>query len=176
MCHIIHKLEGFETIGRSTIFVSLVALFVGCSKPTSPTESGTSQSASLLSTPSEYPALIVDQEHQIQGRNTPPSCQIAAAKGIRLDATQFHFSYGTNTIKPNMAQLLFFNSRVYELSSLTETNLYVIDRATLKAVKGGSFAGFHSGDRGMLAIGRTTSRTPEKEDFWVSWVGNFEMK
>jgi hypothetical protein len=73
-----------------------------------------------------------------------------------------------------MVQLIGDKS-AYRLSRLTETNIYVIDHTILEAVKGGAFRGFRSGDHVMFAIGRST-RGPEKEDFWVSWVGQIEVK
>ena len=124
--------------------------------------------------PAEYPTLIIDEQHQIQGQETSPAYQIAAAAGIRLDTTGFHFTYGTNAVTPNMVQLVGEQS-VYRLSQPTETNVYVIDHTTLEAVKGGAFRGFRSGDRVMFAIGRST-RSSEKEDFWVSWAGQIEVK
>jgi hypothetical protein len=146
-------------------FVLIAALLAGCSKPAAP-ESGTP--------PTEYPTLVIDEQHQMKGSNTPPAYQIGATAGIRIDTTQFHFTYGANAVTPNMVQLIADKS-AYRLARLTETNIYVIDHTILEAVKGGTFRGFRSGDHVTFAIGRST-RGPEKEDFWVSWAGQIEVK
>jgi len=153
-------------------FVLIAALLAGCSKPAAPTDASISPEPSTPT--AEYPTLVIDEQHQIRGKETPPAYQIPTAAGIRLDATQFHFTYGTNAVTPNMVQFVGDQS-VYRLSRPTETNVYVIDRTTLEAVKGGAFRGFRSGDRVMFAIGRST-RSTEKEDFWVSWAGQIEVK
>ena len=57
-----------------------------------------------------------------------------------------------------------------------ETNVYLIDRTTMEAVRGGPFRGFRPGDRMMFAIGRSTNSRPDKEDSWVSWAGQLEVK
>jgi len=68
------------------------------------------------------------------------------------------------------------NGSAYRLSHRVETNIYVIDRTTLEAVRGGPFPGFRSGDHMMFAIGRSTNSSPDKEDFWVSWAGQIDVK
>jgi hypothetical protein len=155
-------------------FVLIAAILAGCSKPTTPADSSTPGKTETSAPPSEYPTLVIDEQHQILSKETPPVYQIVAAAGIRLDATQFHFTYGTNAVTPNMVQFVGGQS-VYRLARPTETNVYVIDHTTLAAVKGGAFRGFRSGDRVMFAIGRST-RGPDKEDFWVSWAGQIEVK
>ena len=127
--------------------------------------------------PAEYPILVIDEQHQMRGKETPPAYQIPAVAGIRVDATHFHFTYGTNPITPNTVQLVQLARKKshYRLSRLTETNIYVIDHTTLEAVKGGPFRGFRSGDHVMFFIGRST-QGPEKEALWVSWTGQIEVK
>ena len=56
-----------------------------------------------------------------------------------------------------------------------ETNVYLIDRTTMEAVRGGLFRGFLPGDRMMIAISRSTNSSPDKEGFWVSWAGQLEF-
>lgn len=63
----------------------------------------------------------------------------------------------------------------YQLSQPVVTNAYVLDSSTLKPLRSGSFSGFRPGERLLLAIGLSTNG-PEKEDFWVSWVGQIEVK
>jgi len=155
-------------------FLLIAALLTGCSKSITPADSSAPEKTENTGVPVEYPALVIDEQHRIQSKETPPAYQIGAAAGIRLDATQFHFSYGTNAVTPNMIQFVGDQS-VYRLARPTETNIYVIDRTTLERVKGGAFRGFRSGDRVMFAIGRST-RGHEKEDFWVSWTGQIEVK
>ncbi len=155
-------------------FILITVLFISCSKSTAPTDSSTSEKMTISIPPAEYPTLVIGEQHQIRGKGTPPAYQIAAAAGIRLNATQFRFTYGTNAVTPNMVQFVGDKS-VYRLSRPIETNIYVIDHTTLEAVKGGVFRGFRSGDHVMFAIGRLT-RGPEKEDFWVSWAGQIEVK
>ncbi len=128
---------------------------------------------STSTAPSEYPTLVIDEQHRIRGKETPPAYQIPAAAGIRLDATQFHFTYGKTAVTPNMVQFVGDKS-VYRLSRKTEANIYVIDHATLEAVRGGAFRGLRAGDHMMFAIGRSTSSS-DKEAFWVSWVGRIEV-
>jgi len=154
--------------------VLVAALLAGCSKPTAPTETAAPEATSAPATRAKYPVLVVDELHQMSGSNPPPAYQIAAGAGIRLDATQFHFTYGTNPITPNTVQLVL-NHSAYKVSRLVETNLFVIDRTTLEPVRGGAFPGFRSGDRAMCMIGRSVSK-PEKEEVWVSWVGQIEVK
>ncbi len=149
-------------------------LLAGCSKPTAPTETRVPEAVSAP-TPANYPVLLIDEPHQIQGTNTPAPYQISSTPGIRLDATQFHFTYGTDPITPNMVQFVGGGS-VYRLSRRTETNTYVIDGTTLEAVRGATFRGFRPGDHMMFAIGRSTNSSPGKEDFWVSWAGQIEVK
>jgi len=146
-----------------TIFVLTVALLTGCSKPTSSPDTSTPQTASTPTDPSQYPTLIVDREHQIQATNKPATYQIGSSAGIRLDATLFHFNYGTTAVAPNMIQVVLGESQIYKLSRPTVTNLYVIDRTTLEPLRGGPFPGFRSGDHGMLAIGRAMPGTPHKD-------------
>jgi hypothetical protein len=114
-------------------------LFVaGCSKSTETTAQGT---AAPPATPDKYPTLVIDDQHEIKGSNTYAIYQISASPGIRLDASQFHFTFGTNAMTPNMVQFIGSNS-VYTLSNLTETNIYVIDSATLETARGPAFQGF----------------------------------
>ena len=157
-----------------TIFVVIALLVAGCSKPTASSDTAGPEKAASETAPTEYPTLVLDEQHQIRGSDTPAAYQIAAAAGIRLDATQFHFAYGTNAITPNMVQLVGDGS-VYTLSRPTETNIYVIDGTTLEAARGGPFRGFRPGDHMMFAIGRSTNG-PDKADFWVSWAGQIEVK
>ena len=124
--------------------------------------------------PTEYQTLVVDELHKMQGSNMPTAYQLDAAPGIRLDTRQFRFTYGTNDVTPNMVQLMGKGS-AYRLSHQTETNVYVIDRTTMEPIKGGPFPGFKRGDQILFAIGRS-KLTSEKEEFWVSWVGQIEVK
>ncbi len=156
----------------SSTFVLITALLAGCSKPATPPDTSTLEKMSTPQT--AYPTLVIDEQHQIRGKDTPPAYQIAASSGIYLDASQFHFTYGTNVVTPNMVQLVE-NKSAYRLSQPTETNIYVIDHTTLEAVKGAAFRGFQPGDHVMFAIGRS-KRGPEKEEFWVSWAGQIEVK
>ena len=57
-----------------------------------------------------------------------------------------------------------------------ETNVYLIDRTTMEAMRGRPFRGFLPGDRMMITIGRLTNSSPDKEGFWVSWAGQLEFK
>src|SRR5947208_1293816 len=85
-------------------FFLVATLLAGCSKPATPTEAPPPQAAP--GAPVTYPVLVVDEQHQIKGSNPPAAYQIASAAGIRLDATQFHFTYGTNPVTPNMVQFV----------------------------------------------------------------------
>jgi hypothetical protein len=150
-------------------------LLGGCSKPAAPTETPAPEAASAPAAPANYPVLLIDEPHQIRDTSAPSAYQISGAAGIRLDATQFHFTYGTNSVTPNMVQFVGDGS-VYRLSHRTETNIYLIDRTTLEAARGGPFHGFRPGDHLMFAIGRSTNSSPDKEEFWVSWAGQIEVK
>lgn len=57
-----------------------------------------------------------------------------------------------------------------------ETDVHLIDRTAMEAVRGGSFREFRPGDRMMFTIGRSTNSRPDKEDFWVSWARQLEVK
>jgi hypothetical protein len=169
-------------IMRTLCYIILAGITVGCSSrsivsvPSFPLDEkkaiATTQE-SVATTPqavattdstdftAKYPTLVIDEQHQLLGNNQPAVYQIDAAAGIRLDVEQFHFTYGTNAITPNMIQFMG-DGAVYRLSLPTETPIYVIDDTTLKAELGGPFRGFRSGDRMMFAIGRSTSG-PNKE-------------
>lgn len=112
----------------------------------------------------------------MQGTNALVPYPIGAASGIRLDTAQFQFKYGTSPVAPNMIQLVLGKSRLYKLSKPTVTNLYVIDRTTMEPLRDEAFRGFHSGDNGILMIGRTMPGSREKESVAVSWVGKIEVK
>ena len=155
------------------ILLSVAILVAGCSKPS--TLTGSPETVSTPSTPANYPIVVIDEQHQIKGSNTPAGYQIPAGVGIRLDASQFHFTYGTNPVTPNRVQLVG-DGAAYRLSQRIETNMYLIDPGTLEAVRGGPFRGFHSGDHMFFAIGRSTNNVPDKEDFYVSWAGKLEVK
>ncbi len=158
----------------SSIFLAFGVLVAGCSKPVDSTESRVAGTPTAQPVPAVYPTLVVDEVHQMHGSNTPTPYQFDGAPGIWLDARQFHFSYGTNAVTPNMVQLMGKGS-AYRLSHPMETNVYLIDRTTMEAVKRGPFPGFTKGERVLVAIGRSTL-TSEKEDFWVSWVGQLEVR
>ena len=171
------KCRLFQSMNHRTISILIIGLCGGCSKPADTTDASTLGKTTTNTPPAEYPILVIDEKHQMRGKETPPAYQIAATPGIRIDATQFHFTYGTNPVTPNtvqLAQLVPVRS-YYKLSRLTETNFYVIDHTTLETVKGESFRGFRSGDRVMFFIGRST-QGPEKESLWVSWTGQIEVK
>ena len=159
---------------RLSVTLLAATLFAGCSKHTGGTSDSAPDVISSDGAGRQYPTLVVDEQHQMTGSNPPPAYQIAAGGGIRLDGTQFHFTYGTNPITPNTVQLVL-NHSAYKLSQLAETNLYVIDRTTLEPLRGSSFPGFRSADHAMCMIGRTIKKT-EKEEVWVSWVGQIEVK
>ena len=165
----------FARMKRPINFVLIATILAGCSKHTAPSDASTAETVAPPAATSEYPTLIIDEKHQIHGSNTPAAYQITAATGIRLDATQFHFTYGTNAVGPNMVQFVGAGS-AYRLARPAETNIYVIDHTTLEAVRGGLFRGFRPGDQIMFAIGLSTNSTPDKEDFWVSWAGQIEVK
>ncbi len=147
------------TIPRLSILVVAVVLF-GCFKPADT---------------SEYPTLVVDEIHQFGATNASPAYQVAPGSGIRIETDQFQFKYGTSSVAPNMVQVILGKSRLYKLSRPTETNLYVLDRTTLEPLGPESFSGFHSGDSGMLMIGRTDPKAVGKESVFVLWVANFKV-
>jgi hypothetical protein len=146
----------------------IALLVVGCSKPTN---SAPPETTDLPTAPDNHPTLVIDEQHEINGTNTYATYQISASSGIRLDTTQFHFTFGTNAVTPNMIQFIGSNS-VYALSNLTETNICLIDANTMETVRGVAFIGFQPGDNLFFAIGRATNST----DFWVSWTGQIEVK
>jgi hypothetical protein len=123
----------------------------------------------------QYPTVVIDEQHQMQGTNTPAIYQIRAGSGIRLETAKFQFKYGTSAATPNMIQVVLGKSQLYKLTNPTVTNLYIIDRTTLKPLRDEAFRGFASGDSGLLMVGRDMS-SPEKESVHVSWVGKFEVK
>lgn len=156
-------------------FIFLIAAFLtGCSKSPEAPYTATARPPIASADPSQYPTLVIDPEHQVEASNTPAIYQFGAAPGVRLDAAQFKFAYGTNSITQDMIQVVLDDSHIYKLLRPTVTNLYVIDRSTLEPLRGGPFAGFHSGDHGMLAIGRAESGKPAA--IFVSWVGKFQVK
>jgi hypothetical protein len=56
-----------------------------------------------------------------------------------------------------------------------ETNVYLIDRTTMEAVRGGPFRGFRPGDRMMFAIGRSTNSQRRQDDrIWSGEGGGGE--
>jgi hypothetical protein len=113
----------------------LAAGLVGCSNPPDT---------------SCYPSLIIDQAHQLQASNNPPAYQFAPTPGIRLETGQFQFKYGTSPMAPHTIQLILSKSRVYEFSRLPQTNLYVLDGATLEPLRGEPFSGFRPMTAGCL--------------------------
>jgi hypothetical protein len=180
------------------VFIFVLILVAGCSKPTDSTDAPTKSAPS--SPPPEYPLLVVDEEHEIRGTNElayrirarlgvgieatnfhfadgaimPPAYQISATPGIRVDATKIQITDGTNSLSPNMVQL-FGNESLYRLASETETNFYAVDYYKLETVGGDSFSGFKPGDHFMLAIGRSTNNFHDHR-FWVMWAGHIEVK
>lgn len=181
------------------VFIFVLILVAGCSKPTDSTDAPTKSAPS--SPPPEYPILVIDEEHQIHGgdsnsayeisarlgvpisatnfhfahvSNLPPAYEISATPGIRIDATKFQFTYGTNSFGPNMVQLIG-NESLHRLSRETETNFYTVDYYKLETVGGDTFGGFKPGDHITLAIGRSTN-TFHNQEFWVMWAGHIEVK
>ena len=142
-----------------------LAILVGCSKP---------EITAITTAPASYPILVIDEDHRMRGQETPPPYRITSAGGIRLDATQFRFTSGTNNHTPNMVKL-FADKAVYRLSHPTETNFYTIDTTSMEGAPGEKFQGFHSGSRVVLFIGRSMRRSGA-EDFWISWAGHLEVK
>lgn len=153
------------TCMKHLTFFLLAAFFV----------SGCSQKTELADT-SQYPLLIVDAEHQIQGTNSPVTYQFGAVQGLRLDATRFQFTYGTSAISPNVIQVVIGHNQLHMLAKPTETNLYLIDRSTLQPLRGGKFTGFQTGDGGVLMIGRLMTDPADKVSVAVSWAAKFEVK
>src|SRR5580698_2160368 len=101
------------------IFFSIMLLMARCSKPTATTDSATPGSAIPPTIPDRYSTLVIDEQHEMIGSNSYAVYQINASSGVRLDATQFHFTFGTNVITPNMVQFIGSNS-VFALSNPTE--------------------------------------------------------
>jgi hypothetical protein len=102
--------------------------------------------------------------------------KIAASPGIRLNTAQFQFRYGTDPVKPDMIHLVLSNSRIYKLSTPAARDLYVLDRSTLKPMRGEAFSGFKSGDRWMLAIGHVDSENPSANKLNLTWFGRLEVE
>jgi hypothetical protein len=150
----------------------LPLVFAGCSKPITSVDAPPKPARPAPQI--EYPILVVDEEHQMRGSNLPPAYQISPASGIRLDATQFLFKYGSNALAPNAVQLISTNS-LHRLSRETETNFYTIDYYKLETVRGDSFRGFNSGDHVTLVIGRATN-TFDAQELWVMWMAQLEVK
>jgi hypothetical protein len=149
---------------RLALVLLATVVFSGCSRKTEPIDA------------SQYPLLVVDAEHQIQGTNSPATYQFGATKGLRVDAARFQFRYGTSDVAPNMIQVVIGKSQLHMLSKATETNFYLIDRSTLKPLRGGQFSGFQTGDVGVIMIGRLMADPVEKVSVAVSWAAKYEVK
>jgi hypothetical protein len=158
-----------------TIFLLVGTIVTGCSKSSPQTAAAAPEPPVPSATPAGYPTLVVDEQHRIRGSNMPPDYQIVTASGVRLDAANFNFTYGTNALTPNMVMVVLGRS-AYKLSVPRETNLYVIDGTTLTPLRGGPFRGFQPGDHAIVAIGRATNNAAGKEDLWVSWVAQISAK
>src|SRR5258705_13037378 len=65
------------------ILLLVTILVAGCSNALTPTDAPGSEAASAPPTPANYPIVLIDEQHQIQGSNTPAGYQIPAGVGIR---------------------------------------------------------------------------------------------
>ncbi len=165
-------------MGHRIIGVFGAVLLAGCGARRGPVDASASPTPTPApaTSPSDYPTLIVDREHQVEATNKPSNYEITACAGVRLDATKFQFTYGKDAVTPNMVQLVLDKSHVYKLSSPALTKVCVMDRTTLEELVGGPFPGFRSGDRAVLAIGRAMTETSGEEAMSVSWVGSIKVK
>ena len=179
-------------------------LLVGCSDPDTATTATPATAPIPSDSPRYYPTLVIDAEHnrltrqgsnnvalesdqlrdipsltstnwlQITDTNKQAVYQISPASGVWLDGSHFHFASGTNAVVPNMVQMILGKS-IYKLYWPLETNIYVINSATMEPTEGDSFHAFQPGDRANIAIGRWTEGYG-KTNFLVSWAGQIEVK
>ncbi len=145
------------------VLLMLLLLAAGCSKP------GGRQTLETIGS-SDYPVLATGPNRQTAITNVSPVFKFKAAPGIRLDLREFRAVNDPSTNAPDMVQIVT-PSGIYELLQPIVTNNYVLDRNTLKPLRGPAFASFRSGEEGSLHLGHTIPDKPGAFHVW--WVARF---
>jgi hypothetical protein len=156
------------------ILILISILFIGCDKPQSVVDTPATPEVFADADPAKFPALVIDEVHRLEGTNVV-AYELPAADGLRVDVSKCHFTFGRTNSIPNMIMLAMDKEHVFELAQAVETNVYVIDRKTLKQIKERGFPGFRPGEHWLLTIGR--EETGEGAlSVLVSWEGRIEVK
>jgi hypothetical protein len=143
------------------LILSLLA-FVGCSKPAGPSHAESK--------------IIVDQQHNQATTKEAPAYDIAPSTRLVIDARGFQFTYGTEKIVPEVAQVVIDSSHVYQVTIGREGE-FTLDRSTAVPLRGGPFEGFRSGTKVIVAIGRSSAASDQsKVSFKVSWVAEVRVQ
>jgi hypothetical protein len=147
---------------RPVLMCVIATLCVACSRPADT---------------SSYPTLVIDDKHWDRPQATWEAYEFSPSSGIRINTGQFDFKYGAASETPDMIHLLLNNSQMFKLSTPAESDVYLLDRNTLKPMQqSGAFSGFHSGDRWIVAIGTVDPQSPETDELYISWLGHFEVQ
>ena len=147
-----------KLLRRVTLACALV-LVAGCKK--SPDD----QKAALI---------VVDKEHQIvvgNPDNSPASYTIEPASSVRLDMGNFQFTENGAAVTPQIVQVWDKAPTRYRLSQPIATVVTLSATTLTNVADGSAFAGFKSGHRLMVNIGRPKPTPEEPDQMTYDWVG-----
>lgn len=128
------------------------------------------------SAPNGVPTILADAQHELRERGAAGQPYlIDAAAGLVLDASSFQLQDPQRRARfANSIQVIYDKSLFTADSPASGKQLYVLDRSTLKLVRGTDFAGFKPATQAYIAIGHTEAAGRGAESkftpFWMTSV------
>lgn len=155
------------------VMVSVLAGSTGCDRlPASAPAGVIERSASSKG----VPTILADTQHELNERGASGKPYLVdAGSGLVVDASDFRLQDPQRRARfANTVQVIYDRSLFTAETPASGKQLYVLDRSTLRLVRGSAFGGFKSATQAYIAVGHTEAAgrgaAPKFTPFWMTSV------